>query len=85
MATWEDLDVDSNVEEEAIFALMATTSTHSNFDFENDDGVFYELTSEELITAIKDLVSNLHSKSRRFKISQQQNKILLEKAKAQDE
>lgn len=60
MATWEYLDADSD-EEEASLALMASTSADADSiaDVDNDDEVFVELTCEELIIVVKDLISNI--------------------------
>lgn len=64
--------------------MMASTS--SNTDSlddagDDDDEVFSELTCEELVTYIKNLIRNYHSKSKRFKILKKIYDLLFDKAK----
>jgi len=67
MATWDELDIELESEkddEEANMALMATTTFNADSEVDSDDydEVFSELTGEEMVNAIKELLSRFLNK-----------------------
>jgi len=75
MATWDDLDKQSEsekeeVEEEANLALVATIASdaESRIDSDDEDDVYSKLTRSELIETVKDLISHYQRKSKDLKV-----------------
>jgi hypothetical protein len=90
LATWEDLDKnsDSNEDEEANLALMATASDNDKDDSEleadseshNEEEVIAKLSRAELIDSLKDALKLLTKKVGECKVLSKAYKTLNEKA-----
>src|SRR4030043_770616 len=86
MATWDQLDKESDSEkeddEEANLALMATTSSdaesESDSDSEEEDEVLSELSNFELASMLKETVKLYMEKVKELKLSKQSFSIMLD-------
>lgn len=61
--------------------MTASTSSDAKYEADPEDEVFSDLSREELVNVVKDLISHHYSKSKKFKVSQEQYDLVTKEAK----